>query len=138
MSNSVWAAACFALILAVAGCAPGAGEQAPEKHERGLDKMMAPPGGAYIGGRPGQGAGRFLGPGLSMMPVTERGRPLTKSEVANYFHFHLAEQGNGRVRVGRVAYKDKHTVAVDIVTLEGVPVARYDVDRKTGIIQRRR
>jgi len=137
MSMRKFVAAGLALVLA-AGCAPPRepGEGHPEARQRGLDSMMVPGGGAYLGGSPGQGAGRFLGPGLNMMPPTVRGQPLTAAEVTNHFNFRLARYGDGSVMLGTVSEKDMDTISVEIVTLDGVPVARYEVDRKAGIIRR--
>ncbi len=138
MSKRCLAVAGLVLILSAAGCAPPRepGEGHPEGRQRGLDPLSVPGGGAYLGGSPGQGAGRFLGPGLSMMPPTVRGRPLTTTEVTNHFNFRLAQYGDGSVQLGTVSEKDKDTISVEIVSLDGVPVALYEVDRKAGIIHR--
>lgn len=137
MRNNALVVAGLVLMVFLAGC-ESPGKNAPEKQQRGLDNMMAPAGGAFIGGRPGQGGGQFLGPGLSMMPATERGKALTTQEVGNYFRLQMAQHGSGRARVGAVTEKSDEKIGVEIVTQDGLPVAAYDVDRRTGIIRRTR
>lgn len=138
MTRYFWKAAGFALSVVLAGCAGGElkGDPHPEKEQRGLDNMMAPSGSPYVGSGPGAGAGSLMGPGIGMMAPRQSGRGLTRDEVAARFRFRLATQGDGRLKVGQVTDKDKNTVAVEILTLQGYPAARYEVDRWTGITRR--
>lgn len=138
MIGYAWRAVGFALSVALAGCAGGElkGDPHPEKEQRGLDNMMAPSDSPYVGGRPGAHAGSLMGPGIGMMTPRQSGRGLTRDEVAARFRFRLATQGDGRLKVGKVADKDKDTVAVELLTVQGYPAARYEVDRWTGITRR--
>lgn len=125
---------CCLLLAALAACAGG--KSAPERKARGLDQMMVPAGSPYAGGQPGAGAGGLLGPGTGFMAPTRRGRRLSRDEVAAEFRHSLTQRGDGRLRVGSVVDKDKDTLRVELVTPQGYPAARYEVDRWTGLTRR--
>ncbi|MDH3239776.1 MAG: hypothetical protein OEO83_03835 [Alphaproteobacteria bacterium] len=138
MKMRVYSLACTVLLLALAGCAGGdsASDSPPEKKERGLDNMMAPTGSPYVGGRPGAGAGGLMGPGTGFMVPPQRGRALTRAEVSAEFRYQLNKRGDGQLKIGSVIDKDKDTVRIELVTPEGYPAARYEVDRWTGLTRR--
>jgi hypothetical protein len=138
MKKPVYRLALAVALITLAGCAGGdsAGERHPEKQERGLENMMAPSGSPYVGGRPGAGAGGLMGPGTGFMAPSKRGRGLTRAEVAAEFRYRLNKRGDGQLRIGSVIDKDKDTVRVELVTQEGYPAARYEVDRWTGLTRR--
>lgn len=45
----------------------------------------------------------------------------------------LAWMGNSRLKLGSVKERDANTIVVDIVTLDGSLVQRFEVDRNTGV-----
>lgn len=126
------------LLVTLAGCAGGGsgGERHPEKQQRGLDNMMEPSGSPYVGAAPGAGAGALMGPGMSFMSPRKRGRRLTRAEVAAEFRYRLNQRGDGRLKVRSVIEKDRNTLRVELVTEQGYPAARYEVDRLTGLTRR--
>jgi hypothetical protein len=130
--------ACAIALAGLVGCAGGnsAGDRHPEKEQRGLDNMMPPSGSPYIGGKPGAGAGGLMGPGTGFIVPSKRGRALSTGEVSAEFRYQLNRRGDSHLRIGSVTEKNKDTVGVELVTQEGYPVARYEVDRWTGLTRR--
>jgi hypothetical protein len=138
MKMSLSRFACAIALAGLVGCTGGgaAGDRHPEKQQRGLDNMMAPSGSPYVGGKPGAGAGGLMGPGTGFMVPRQRGRALTTAEVSAEFRYQLNKRGDSQLRIGSVTEKSKDTVGVELVTPEGYPAARYEVDRWTGLTRR--
>ena len=125
--------ASFAFLALAGGCNSPNADKDRDIDKRGLGRDAMP---AF--NLPGLGRGPgMMGSGIGMIQPQARGRlTLTKEHVAAYFQIQLDRRGDGRHKVGSVKDKDRNTITVDIVTLEDYPVARYEVDRHTGLMRR--
>jgi hypothetical protein len=92
---------------------------------------------------PGYGMGPgMMGPGYGMGPgqqpwASPRVAPrmdLSTDDVRSYFQDQLANEGNKRLKVGKVEALDDNTIEAQIETVDGSLVASYKVDRHTGAI----
>jgi hypothetical protein len=57
-------------------------------------------------------------------------------DVRHHLDRLLQSQGNARVKLGEIKEADKDTIVADIVTTEGSLVDRFNVNRRSGVIQR--
>jgi hypothetical protein len=76
----------------------------------------------------------MIGPGGSTT-VRQGVANLRVEDVARFFRTRVALSGNERLRLGKVFERDRYTIAAEIVTDRGAPVAVYHVDRQTGIVR---
>ena len=81
---------------------------------------------------PGYGTGQGQQPWASPR-VTPR-MDLSTDDVRSYFQDQLANEGNKRLKVGKVEALDDNTIEAQIETVDGSLVASYKVDRHTGAI----
>jgi hypothetical protein len=87
-------------------------------------------GSAMTGGTMGQGRGAM---GLGVVTPS---RNVSTDDVRGHFDRLLQTQGNSRVKLGEIKETDKDTIVADIVTTEGSLVDRFNVNRRSGVIQR--
>jgi hypothetical protein len=92
--------------------------------QRGM--MMCP----RMAGMMGQGRGA-----MSLGVVTPS-RNVSIDDVRDHFEGLLQAQGNPRVKLGEIKDADKDTIVAEIVTTEGSLVDRFNVNRRSGAIQR--
>lgn len=89
--------------------------------------MMRP---GMMGGMMGQGRGAV---GLGVVTPS---RNVSIDDVRDHFARLLQAQGNPRVKLGEIKDADKDTIVAEIVTTEGSLVDRFNVNRRSGAIQR--
>lgn len=107
----------------------------------GVSMVSAQPGGGgpYGGGWYGchgmRGPG-MMGPGMMGPGMHGDNQYRTNPSVADVtadLERWLAWMGNSRLKLGSVKERDANTIVVDIVTLDGSLVQRFEVDRNTGV-----
>ncbi len=82
----------------------------------------------------GANCGR-MGMRVYMMGRRLTDRKLDASEVKRILDGRLAWRGNKRLKVGKVTEKDDNTVIAEIQTVDGSLVAKYAIDRTTGVMR---
>jgi hypothetical protein len=85
---------------------------------------------SMMGGRMGQGRGAV---GLGVVTPS---RNVSIDDVRDHFERLLQAQGNPRVKLGEIKDADKDTIVAEIVTTDGALVDRFNVNRRSGAIQR--
>jgi hypothetical protein len=60
---------------------------------------------------------------------------LTVDDVSHHFGHYLEQQGNERLKLGKVEQKDDNTITADIVTVDDSLVRRFEVDRHSGLVR---
>lgn len=86
-----------------------------------------------MGQQPGMmGQGR----GAVGLGVVTPSRNVAIDDVRDHFDRLLQTQGNPRVKLGEIKVADKDTIVAEIVTTEGSLVDRFNVNRRSGAIQR--
>ena len=76
------------------------------------------------------------GRGAMGLGVVTPSRNVSADDVRGHFDRLLQTQGNSRVKLGEIKETDKDTIVADIVTTEGSLVDRFNVNRRSGVIQR--
>ncbi len=95
--------------------------------------MMCPMMAGMMGQQPGMmGQGR----GAVGLGVVTPSRNVAIDDVRDHFERLLQAQGNPRVKLGEIKDADKDTIVAEIVTTEGSLVDRFNVNRRSGAIQR--
>jgi hypothetical protein len=124
---------------------PTAGMMGPQMMPQG---MMGPSmmGSGMMGpGMMGSGAMEpgMMGPGMGGqargtvgLGVVTPSRNVSVEDVRHHLDRLLQSQGNARVKLGEIKEADKDTIVADIVTTEGSLVDRFNVNRRSGVIQR--
>jgi hypothetical protein len=95
--------------------------------------MMGP--GMGPGMMMGQGTGSGMGgwsglEGRRVVPMMQ----LSANDVRVFFERYLESLGNARLKIGKVAEADNHTITAEIVTVDDSLVEKFEVDRHTGVI----
>lgn len=95
-------------------------------------------------GQMGQGMPGMIGPGMDgmgmmggqghVMRVTPS-QHLTADDVRHFFGHWLEQQGNPRLKLGKVEQVDENTIVAEIVTVDDSLVRRFKVDRHSGEVQ---
>jgi hypothetical protein len=104
--------------------------------------MMCPMMAGMMGQRPGiMGPGMMggmmgQGPGAMGLGVVTPSRNVSVDDVRDHFGRLLQAQGNPRVKLGEIRDADKDAIVAEIVTTEGSLVDRFNVNRRSGAIQR--
>jgi hypothetical protein len=106
--------------------------------QRGM--MMCPMMASMMGMRPGMMPmmGSMMGQrqGAIGLGVVTPSRGVSVDDVRDHFDRVLQSQGNPRVKLGEIKDADNDTIVTDIVTAEGSLVDRFNVNRRSGVIQR--
>ena len=103
--------------------------------QRGM--MMCPMMASMMGQQPGM-MGGMMGQGRSAvgLGVVTPTRNVSIDDVHDHFERLLQAQGNPRVKLGEIKDTDKDAIIAEIVTTEGSLVDRFNVNRRSGAIQR--
>lgn len=95
--------------------------------------MMCPMMAGMMGQQPGMmGQGR----GAMGLGFVTPSRNVSIDDVRDHFGRLLQAQGNPRVKLGEIKDADKDAIVAEIVTTEGSLVDRFNVNRRSGAIQR--
>ncbi|MFN3347357.1 peptidoglycan-binding domain-containing protein [Pseudorhodoplanes sp.] len=99
--------------------------------------MMCPMMSGRMGQQPGM-MGGMMGQdrGALGLGVVTPSRNVSVDDVHDHFERLLQAQGNPRMKLGEIKDADKDTIVAEIVTTEGVLVDRFNVNRRSGAIQR--
>lgn len=99
--------------------------------------MMCPMMAGEMGQQPGMMGGMMgQGRGAVGLGVVTPIRSVSVDDVRDHFERLLQAQGNPRVKLGEIKDADKDTIVAEIVTTEGSLVDRFNVNRRSGAIQR--
>lgn len=116
------------------GAMPGQMMRDGDDDWRGHDAMHAMMHAHMMGdgqGMMGQGMMGSAMMGGGMMRV----RPAVDTgDVSRYFQRYLAQLGNDRLKLGKVAAADDDTITAEIVTVDNSLVQTFTVDRVTGMV----
>jgi len=85
-------------------------------------------------GMMGQGMmGQGMGPGMmgqgQMQPLRE---DLSVADVRHMMEHRLTWQGNPDHKLGKIEEKDSDTIIAEVVTKDGSPIRKFEVNRHTG------
>lgn len=95
--------------------------------------MMCPMMAGMMGQQPGM---MRQGRGAMGLGVVTPSRNVSIDDVRDHFERLLQAQGNPRVKLGEIKDADKDAIVAEIVTTEGSLVDRFNVNRRSGAIQR--
>lgn len=99
--------------------------------------MMCPMMAGMMSRQPGMMEGNMgQGRGAMGFGVVAPSRNVSVEDVREHFDRLLQEQGNPRVKLGEIKEADKNTIVAEIVTTDGSLVDRFNVNRRSGAIQR--